>query len=97
MLLAVRATPKSSRNEVTGLYRAADGAMSLAVKVTAPPDKGKANRAVIEAIAKAAGIPKSMFSLVAGETDRNKTILVTGNLAALEAWIAAEVNAGKES
>jgi uncharacterized protein (TIGR00251 family) len=97
VLLAVRVTPKSSRNEVSGLYTASDGAVSLAVKVTAPPDKGKANKAVIETVAKAAGLPKSALSLVSGETERNKVLLVTGNPAGLEAWMALNVNAGKES
>ncbi len=92
----VRVTPKSSRDEVTGLFTAADGALSLAVKVTAPPDKGKANKAVIETIAKAVGLPKSTFSLVSGETERHKTLLVTGNPAALEAWVAAQLSKGKE-
>ena len=89
MLLAVRVTPKASRDEITGLHAAADGAMSLAVKVTAPPDKGKANKAVIEVLAKASRLPKSAFSIVSGETERNKTVLVTGNCAAVEALIAA--------
>lgn len=97
LLLAVRVTPKSSRDEVAGLYAAADGAVSLAVKVTAPPDKGKANKAVIETIARAAGLAKSSLSLVAGETDRNKVLLVTGNPAGLEALIAMKLNAGKEN
>lgn len=96
-LLSVRVTPKSSRDEVTGLHAAADGAVSLAVKVTARPDKGKANKAVIEVIAKAAGLPKSDLSIVSGETDRNKTLLVTGNPAGLEALITLKVNAGKEN
>ncbi len=97
LLLAVRVTPKSSRDEVTGLHTAADGAVSLAVKVTAAPDKGRANRAVIEVLAAAAGLPKSALVLVSGETDRNKVILVTGNPAQLEALIARKVNAGKEN
>ena len=88
MLLAIRATPKSSRDAVTGFHAAADGSRSLAVKVTAPPDKGKANRAVIETVARAAGVAKSSFSLVSGETSRDKVLLVTGNWAAVEAWIA---------
>ena len=92
LLLAVRVTPKSARDEVTGLHIAADGAISLAVRVTAPPDKGKANKAAIETIAKAAGVPKSSLSLVSGETERNKTLLVTGNQAAVEALIAAHAN-----
>jgi uncharacterized protein len=96
-LLAVRVTPKSSRDDVTGLHTAADGAVALAVKVSAPPDKGKANKAVIETLARACGMPKSAFSLAAGETDRNKTLLVTGNPAGVEALIARSVNAGKEN
>jgi uncharacterized protein (TIGR00251 family) len=97
LLLAVRVTPKASRDEVTGLYTAADGAVSLAVKVAAPPDKGKANMAVIETLSRACGLPKSAFSLVAGETERNKTILITGNPAGVEALIAGNVNVGKEN
>lgn len=89
MLLTVRVTPRSSRDEVAGLHAAADGAMALAVKVSAPPDKGKANKAVIETIARVAGLPKSAIAIVAGETDRHKTLLVTGNCSALEALIAA--------
>lgn len=97
LLLAVRVTPKSSRDEVAGLHAAADGTVSLAVKVTAVPDKGKANKAVMATLARACGLPKSAFQLVSGGTDRNKTFLVTGNPAALEALIARNVNAGKEN
>ena len=97
LLLTVRVTPRSSRDEVAGLHVAGDGAVSLAVKVTAVPDKGRANKAVIETLAKACRSPKSAFTLVAGDTERNKTILVTGNSAALEALIAQKVNAGKEN
>ena len=88
VLLSLRVTPKSSLDRITGLHCAADGSQSLAVKVRAPPDKGKANAAVIALLAKAAGLPKSALSIVAGETDRHKTILVSGNAARLEALIA---------
>jgi uncharacterized protein len=88
LLLAIRVTPKSSRNEVTGLHTAADGAVSLAVKVSAPPDKGKANKAVIAVLAKAFDMPKSAFAIVSGETDRHKVVSVAGILTALEAVIA---------
>jgi len=90
--LAVRVTPKSSRNAVTGLHTAADGAVSLAVKVSAPPDKGKANRAVIAVLAAAFNLPKSAFAIVSGEADRNKVVSVAGNLAELEAVIATYRN-----
>ena len=97
LLLSLRVTPKSARDEVTGLHTAADGAVALAVKVSAPPDKGKANKAVIETLARASGLPKSAFQLVSGETDRHKTLLITGNPSGVEALIARTVNAGKEN
>jgi uncharacterized protein len=96
MLLSLRVTPKSARDEVAGLHTASDGAVSLAVKVTAVPDKGRANKAVIETLAKACRLPKSAFSLVSGETERNKTLLVTGNPAGVQALVAQFVNTGKE-
>jgi uncharacterized protein YggU (UPF0235/DUF167 family) len=80
-LLLVRVTPKASRNEVSGLHVDAAGTMSLAVKVTAVPDKGLANAAVIKT--------KSTFSLVKGHTDRNKTFQITGPTHTIEAFIAS--------
>ena len=97
LLLAVRVTPKSSRDAVAGLHTAADGAVSLAVRVTAAPDKGRANKAVIGLLAKASGLPRSAFAIVSGETERCKTLLVTGNPAAVEAWMSSIVNDRKES
>ena len=95
-LLAVRVTPKASRNEVTGLYRAADGAVSLSVKVTAAPDKGQANAAVIKTLAKAMLVSKASFNLVKGQTDRNKTFEITGPTHPLEAFIASLTEAGQD-
>lgn len=92
VILSVRVTPKSSRDAVTGLHLGADGTVALAVKVTAAPDKGKANRAVIATVAEAAGLPKSTLTLVAGASERHKVLLVSGNPAALQALIAALQN-----
>lgn len=93
-LLAVRVTAKASRDEVTGLYRAADGAVSLSVKVTAAPDKGQANAAVIKALAMAMMVSKSAFHLVKGQTDRNKTFEITGPLHSIEAFLASLTETG---
>ena len=94
--LAVRVTPKASRNEVTGLYTAAEGSVSLAVKVTAAADKGKANAAVTSLLAQKLGVVKSMLTLVKGETDRNKSFQFTGPLEPLEALIASLTSTGKK-
>lgn len=73
----MRVTPNASQNAITGLAARADGSEALGVKVTAPPDKGRANHAVILLIAKALGLPKSALAITAGHTGRNKTLTIT--------------------
>ncbi len=85
--LHIRARPKSGRDEVLGLVVSSTGSTSLAVKVTAIPDKGKANQAVIEVLAKAMHISKSSFRLVSGETSRDKVLEVVANLSTIEAFL----------
>lgn len=79
LLVRVRVTPKSSANGVDGLARQADGSMSLQVRVTAQPDKGKANRAVIQTLARALGLAKSQLAIASGATSRQKTVRIEGD------------------
>jgi uncharacterized protein len=53
-----------------------DGA--LKVSVTAPPDKGKANRAVLEALARRLGVPRSRLAILRGESGRRKAVRIEG-------------------
>ncbi|MDH3740703.1 MAG: DUF167 family protein [Hyphomicrobiales bacterium] len=78
VVVNVRVTPKAGADAINGLYQAADGAISLKVRVTQPPDKGKANKAVIALLAKRLGFAKSALSIVAGDTSRNKQIRISG-------------------
>jgi uncharacterized protein YggU (UPF0235/DUF167 family) len=66
-----------------------DGTTVLRVRVTAVPDKGKANAAVIALLAKALAIPKSAVTLTAGETSRLKTLHLGGDPVRLAAAIDA--------
>lgn len=75
-LLFLRVTPKAGADAIGGLWRDADGKMSLQVKVRTQPEKGKANDAVIALLAKSFGLPRSAFSVSAGETSRLKTIRI---------------------
>ena len=68
--LAVRVTPKASRNAVTR-----DGD-ALRVTVTTVPENGKATAAVVKLLAKALGVPKSRLTLVRGETSRDKVFRI---------------------
>ncbi len=57
----------------------AAGRPHLLVRVSAPPERGKANAAVVKLLAKAWGVPPSRLSVVAGVRGRRKTVHVAGN------------------
>lgn len=71
--VSVRVTPRSSKDEVLGLV---DG--TLHVRVTAPPDGGRANAAVCMLVARELGVAKSLVSVVRGATARRKVLVVEG-------------------
>lgn len=50
----------------------------LRVSVNAPPVDGKANEAVVRALAAAFGVPRSAVAIVRGETGRRKTVRLGG-------------------
>ncbi len=77
--LQIRVTPGAAKNEISGIWQGAEDDTRLAVKVTAPPDKGKANAAIIKLLSTALGLPKSSISIIAGETSRLKTVALAGD------------------
>ena len=50
----------------------------LKVCVTQSPEKGKANKALVQLLSKSLGLKKSQFELIAGETSHQKRFLVRG-------------------
>lgn len=73
VLLPVRAQPGARVNALRGEHQGA-----LKVAVTQAPEKGKANRAVIETLARALDLSRSQFTLLSGETSHDKRFVVTG-------------------
>ena len=47
-------------------------------RIAAPPERGKANRAVEELLAEALGVPRDRVAVVAGRTARRKLVEVEG-------------------
>ena len=92
----MRLTPKAGRDGIEGLKPTADGGMEMAVKVTAVPENGKANEALLRLLAKTLKLPVSSFSLVAGATDRHKQILIGGDGAVIATLLAPWCAAKKE-
>jgi uncharacterized protein len=60
---------------------AAEG--TLKAQVTAPPEDGKANAAVIALLAEAWRLPKSAFDVIKGQTARAKTVRISGEPTAI--------------
>lgn len=87
----LRVAPKASRDAVAGIMRDGDGRDRIKLSVTAVPEDGKANAAVVRLLAKAWALPKSSIDIVAGGADRSKVLLVAGEtgdlLARLGAWV----------
>lgn len=96
LLVDLRLQPSASRAKVDGVAVLDGGAAVLKVRVSEPPEGGKANAALIRLLAKAWKLPKSALTLVAGHSDRRKTLAVTGSVAGdpaalkrdLERWLA---------
>ena len=66
-IIAVRAQPGARRNGIVGEH-----AGMLKIAVTAPPDKGRANDAIIEVLADALGLKRAQVEIVSGLTSREK-------------------------
>jgi len=71
LLINVRVQPKSSKNAIAGTHEDA-----LKINLNAPPVEGKANKALIQLIAKLLRCPKSAVEIISGQANRNKRLLV---------------------
>lgn len=73
VILPVLAHAAARQNGILGVREG-----MLRVAVTAAPEKGKANKAIVVVLSDALGLPKSAIELVAGETSTRKRFLVVG-------------------
>lgn len=88
IVCAVHVTPKSGKDQVVGIAVNAEGLREVRVRVAAPPDNGKANKAVCKLIAGALAIPKSAVSVKRGSTSHHKLLALECHPQVYEAWIA---------
>jgi len=69
----VKVQPGVAKNEIIGVQGDV-----LKIKINAPPMRGKANKALIDFLAKELGVKKSEVEILGGHTSRVKTIKVMG-------------------
>lgn len=73
LILPVRAQPGARKAGILG-----EQAGSLKIAVTAPPEDGRANQALIETIREQLGLKRSQVELLSGATSREKKFLIRG-------------------
>lgn len=69
LLLNLKIIPNASKNEI------AISDDIVKVKITAQPVDGKANKALVEFLAKELKVPKTSISIVKGMSSKEKTLL----------------------
>lgn len=83
MFLKVHITPQSRQDKICGLHN-----NRLSIKVHAPPVDGKANKHLIEMLAREFATSKSCIQISAGAQGRDKLVAIAG-LHFLPAWFEA--------
>src|SRR6266540_1590788 len=71
--LRLRVSPGAKRTELAGRYGDA-----WRVRVSAAPERGRANEAVVGLLAEHLGVPRASVSVVAGQTSRDKIVELRG-------------------
>jgi len=71
VLLPVKAVPGASRDEITGVLGG-----RLKVRTSAPPEGGRANRAICALIAQRLGVKNGAVSIESGATAAEKVIRI---------------------
>ena len=72
-VIRVKVLPRSSVNQISG-----DEEGVIKVKLTAPPVEGKANKALVQFLAKKLGVARRDVEIVSGECSRVKSIRIYG-------------------
>src|SRR5436309_9545330 len=87
----VRAVPGARRNGIMG-----EVGGTVTIAVSASPDKGKANQAIIEVLREILGVKSSQVDLLSGFTSRQKRFLIRGwSKPNLEARLSSLLQSGQ--
>lgn len=73
VIFRIKVQPRASKNKIVGVQGDA-----LKIKISAPPVKGKANRALVDLLAEQLGVKRSEVEIIGGHTSKIKKIKVVG-------------------
>lgn len=71
--ISIKVQPNAGRNEVIGLTNGV-----WRIKIAAPPDKGKANKELIDFLSDILGQRKDHIDIIKGQTSHNKLVTIEG-------------------
>jgi uncharacterized protein len=91
-ILRLTVVPGAQRTQVVGLY-----GDRLKLRLAAPPEKGAANRALIDFLARSLHLPKTSFKLTQGAASRAKVVAVDDPSPDLPQRLSALLPAAPES
>ena len=76
--VAIRLSPRAKADGLLAIA-AAEGGRVLKASVTAPAERGRANEALLQLLARAWHLPRRDLSIATGSTSRNKAVRVAGD------------------
>ncbi len=76
LALTLKVVPGAKASRIDGWEEDADRSPLLRLRVSAAPEKGKANGAVLKLLAKSLGLPAGRLRVLSGQTGRTKVVLI---------------------
>ena len=90
--VAIRLSPRARTDCVVGVVPTAEGGCALKATVSAAPQDGRANEALLQLLARSWGVPRRHLSIVQGSATRNKVVAIAGDQRRLIEKITAAVS-----
>jgi uncharacterized protein (TIGR00251 family) len=90
--LDLKLTPKAKKSAITGQAVDAAGKAYVKASVTAIPEHGKANVALIKLLATEWRLAKSQITIIRGQTSARKTVEITGEVNKMRPSLIAWLN-----
>ena len=91
LCVTIRLSPRAKADRLLVIAATAEGGRAIKVSVSAPPQGGQANEALLRLLAYTWHLPRRKLSIVAGATSRNKIVDVAGDPHQLFAQLSGEV------
>ena len=77
--VAIRLSPRAKTDRLLAVVAVAEGRHAIRGLVTAPPQDGRANEALLQLLSRAWRLPRASLAVIAGAATRNKIVSTAGD------------------